>query len=410
MKVVHINTTNSGGAAIAALRLHRALTHNGFKSAFISKSLTIDFDDRRITDPFFSYRKPSFIKKLISKIIPLKKTKLLQEFNTIKLNLNCEIATIPLSNYELHKHPLVQEADVINLHWISDFVDLPSFFQNISQPVVWTLHDKNPFKGIFHYNIDEVLNPNAREWSEYMLAIKRNALSYVKKGAIISPSNWLLNAASDSKLFSNFQIKDTISNCVPFAESNPAKKQNLCRLNLGLRMTDKILLYICNDLTTQRKGYLYLKNALENLNFEVILLTIGKGEVKIINDKIKVIPLGFLNSQQDISNVYFCSDLLMLPSLEDNLPNTMLEAFAHGLPVISFKNGGMIEHIQDYFNGLLVDENVPNALQKGIINFFRSESKFDKIKILEYAQNQFSQNMQATKYIEVYNKLLSKNS
>ena len=73
IKVLHINTTNRGGAGIAALRLHTALLNKGIKSAFISKGLTLNFNDKIIKDPTFHYKKPTIFNRLITKLFPSKK-------------------------------------------------------------------------------------------------------------------------------------------------------------------------------------------------------------------------------------------------------------------------------------------------------------------------------------------------
>ena len=62
--------------------------------------------------------------------------------------------SIPYSEYtSLVDHPLVQEADIIHLHWIAGFVDYPTFFKKVDKPIVWTIHDENPGLGGSHYTI-----------------------------------------------------------------------------------------------------------------------------------------------------------------------------------------------------------------------------------------------------------------
>jgi hypothetical protein len=65
---------------------------------------------------------------------------------------NYEVFSFPQTVYNITKHPLVQEADIIHLHWVANFLDYRSFFKQIQKPIVWTLHDLNPIseKG-FHY-------------------------------------------------------------------------------------------------------------------------------------------------------------------------------------------------------------------------------------------------------------------
>ncbi|MDR2993391.1 MAG: hypothetical protein LBV11_06090, partial [Bacillus cereus] len=103
---------------------------------------------------YMSEKDNSFIAKISRKLnidnVTLHKKKL------DKLEGKYEIASIPFSSYRLENHPLIKEADIIHLHWIADnFLNYPTFFKNIKQPIVWTLHDINPFRGIFHFDGDK---------------------------------------------------------------------------------------------------------------------------------------------------------------------------------------------------------------------------------------------------------------
>ena len=150
MKVVQITTSSSGGAGMAALRLHRALRLHGVSSAYISKNLTIDFDGNTVCDPFFKYHKPSFFKKIINKLqltfFPAKRQKINTQLTKKESFLNYEIKTVPFSRYKLQKHPLVKQADIVNLHWVGMVLNYESFFAECKKPIVWifSLNVKNP--------------------------------------------------------------------------------------------------------------------------------------------------------------------------------------------------------------------------------------------------------------------------
>ena len=59
--------------------------------------------------------------------------------------------TLPISEYKVHLHSLIDWADIIHLHWIQDFIDFPTFFANVHKPILWTCHDLNPMMGGFHH-------------------------------------------------------------------------------------------------------------------------------------------------------------------------------------------------------------------------------------------------------------------
>lgn len=73
-----------------------------------------------------------------------------------KFSSKFEIATYPESLYRIEEHPLVKEADIVHLHWVANFLNYPTFFKKIQKPIIWTLHDMNPFQGLFHYKNDEM--------------------------------------------------------------------------------------------------------------------------------------------------------------------------------------------------------------------------------------------------------------
>ncbi|NRB59415.1 MAG: glycosyltransferase [Winogradskyella sp.] len=407
MKVLHINTSNRGGAGIAALRLHEALHVEGIQSAFISKGLSVDFNNNIIKDSFFEYKKPSLLKRFIAKISLSTNNQLISKFNSIKKKIDCEIVSLPVSKYKLHEHPLVLEADIINLHWVGDLVNYSTFFNNFSKPIVYTMHDMNPFKGIFHYQTDENKNPDFKDWEANMLNIKKEALINVNNGALVSPSKWLLDEAIKTGVFSNFKTQEVIQNSIDIKSAKTFTSKEEARADLGLTTTEKVILFVSNAIEIERKGLKLLKQALESIDISITLLTVGKGEVTIANTNVLVKSLGFVNDIDKITKAYNAADVLVLPSLEDNLPNTMLEAFSYGVPVISFMVGGMKEHIDKNSNGILVKDLTSKSLKQTVEDFFNKENKFDTDKIKQYAADNFSFKNQASKYISVYNRLLN---
>ena len=144
------------------MRLHQALREVGVSSAFVSINLTIDFNGSIIDDSFFCYTRLSLfqrgMRKLGSIMFPSLEQKLKNKLAEKQNTLSYEILSLPYSSYELNTHPLVQEADCIHLHWVSGILDYTNFFATVSKPVVWTLHDMNPFLGLFHYKADAIAN------------------------------------------------------------------------------------------------------------------------------------------------------------------------------------------------------------------------------------------------------------
>ena len=369
LKILHITSSHKGGAGIAALRLHKALQNEGKNSAFLAKGLSIDFKNEIFDDQFFKYKKPTLLAKLKKKLSFDENHRTIKKFNIVKAKLDCEIVTIPISLLKVHEHPLVKEADIIHLHWVGSLIDYLTFFSETSKPIVWTLHDANPFMGVFHYPIDAYKNLNIQSWEERMLLLKKTALSKIKNGACVSPSKWLLEEVLKTNMFSNFKTQKVISNSINLEQFAISYSKKNAREKLNISIDKKVILFISDSLEVERKGFDLLRKALEEIKDSFTLLTVGRGDVIIKNDKIKVKSLGFLDGSENIAQAYYAADVLVLPSLEDNLPNTMLESFSCGTPIISFKVGGMKEHVIENINGVLADEISSNSLKNSILRF-----------------------------------------
>ncbi|MEL6812987.1 MAG: glycosyltransferase, partial [Bacteroidota bacterium] len=320
MKVIQVTTSSKGGAGIAALRLHQALHKAGIQSAYISLDRTIDYANLEVKDSFFAYRKPSLGQRIFRKLSKKNgnKTQVYQRhLESWGDELDYEIISFPFSKFNLEDHPLVQEADIIHLHWVGDFLDFESFFAVNTKPIAWTFHDMNPFKGIFHYQGDEDRNLQVRDMDREILKLKRKAIQRITSGAVISPSQWLLECANQSGYFNHFEQKVCIPNGMPLEVFKTAQGTDL-RKNLGIMEDEKVLLYTSGTLDNHRKGVDLILNALEILTVPVTLLTLGKGSMETSNKAVKIIPLGFLSEASEIAACYDAADAFVLPSREDN--------------------------------------------------------------------------------------------
>lgn len=410
MKVLHITSSSKGGAGIAALRLHEALQQQGIQSGYLSANLTVDFNNKPIKDNFFTYKKPTLFKRALLKIQShfafTKEQRLHNQFNNIKDKLNYEIANLPFSVYKLHEHPLVQEADIINLHWMNGLIDYTVFFKECQKPIVWTLHDMNPFMGIFHYKNDEVKNSQiAGNFDNKIKEIKAKAIKSVKNGTIVAPSKWLLEEAIKSNVFDGFSAQH-ICNGISFESFKYDKK--ILRKNNNIEVDEFIVLFVSDNLKNYRKGFDLLVEVLSSIDdLSITLFIIGKGTFEPQNN-LKIIALGEVNSISKMAEYYNLANVFVLPSREDNLPNVMLEAFASGTPLVGFKIGGIAEHTINGVTGFLAEEMTVVSLAEAIKKIYQKKTSFDEEIIRNYAEDNFSYKKQADSYLSVYNKSLNK--
>ena len=425
MKVLLINTYDHGGAANSCMRLHLELIHHQIDSKLLLKD-----KQRNCPQSFLFAQKDSprsFTKKLKSKSI-----RILKRLKIYPLGLkkerpeipflqrrpkNLEMYSLPYSNCDITKSPLYQEADVINLHWVANFIDYQSFFRKNKKPVVWTLHDMNPFVGIDHYTenylgLDQNGRPNKRSISLEEYEINRKIKEY-KKGCIknaknltiVAPSQWLAHEAHKSEIFSEREI-EVIPNGLDKNVFAP-RDQKAAKESLNLNLDKKIILFVADSVSNHRKGFEYLEKALRNFDSEkVVLCAIGKtNNVDMEN----TIQLGQIKDEHLMSVAYSAADVFIIPSLMDNLPNTVLESLMCGTPVIGFPVGGIPEIVQNNFNGIVAEEVSVDALVGAIAKFLNNPDVFEREEIRKAAIQHYDASIQANKYITLFNEIKNKN-
>ncbi|WP_435577739.1 glycosyltransferase [Gilvibacter sp.] len=381
--------------------MQRALQDQGIQAAFLSKTLSVDFSGKEFEDPFFRYKPPSLLKRIKLKLIPTSSKE--QDFQrlvaALQPPLKAEIVTSPESDYDLLRHPLVQEADIIHLHWVNGILDYQSFFKGLDKPVYWTLHDMNPFLGIFHYAGDEARNSgkSAHELNESFKVLKKEAYSQARDLHLLFPSTWLMDAAKASGIFPKHTTYNLLANGI---DQKPYKRL-VSSEEIGQTAPLK-LIYVSDRLDNHRKGADLLQTALADLTIPLELITMGAGSLKIDNPNVKVKSLGYMDNEADKIKAITAVDALLIPSREDNLPNTMLEALAAGTPVIGFEIGGLAEHIQSGLNGQLSKELSAAGLLEAIETFGQQKQEFKRSQVKAYAQEHFDVNNQAKKLVNRY--------
>lgn len=414
-KILHITTYVNGGAGIAAYRIHEALLKANVDSVFLATdepiipnansfiSIIIPTKSiaKRVFDKFGRITARYFNVKLFNKYAYFQ-----NKLNKIKPFLVGEPASLPFSKYKLCSHPAVLAADIIHLHWVAGLLDYSSFFANIKKPVVWTNHDMNSIKGLFHYEGDEMKNAGvAGKLDKEVNNYKAAALAKSKtKMAVVSPSNWLHKEIVKSERFTAnkiFKIPNALnSNLFTIRETGKLRRE----LNIPVNHT--VFLFVSQSIHNYRKGFDLLVNALDKLNSSnITLLMIGYAEhIELSN--FNCINLGSIYEEEKLSYYYSLADAFIIPSREDNLPNVMLESLCCGTPVISFDLGGMAEVILNNVNGLKAKELNSDCLRDTLLKFIEIKEGFNRQTIREEALKLFSPEIIAQKYISVYKYLL----
>ncbi len=420
MNVLLINTYDRGGAANACKRLHLALLNQEVDSKVLLKFQQNNWPKSSIFSQPIS--NPTIFQKLKNKLNwILKKLKIYsprsqKDVNTEFVSIRpegLEFFTFPNSENDITQSPLYKEADIINLHWVANFLDFESFFKKNKKPIIWTLHDMNPFSGGEHYlekylGIDEygkplrrVISKEEQSVANKNVALKKQAMSAVDNLTIVAPSKWLAEEARKSEVFKGKPIL-----CIPYGldpEIFTSRDQDYSKDLLNIPRGKKVILFVADSINKNRKGFIYLLEAFKQLELEdVTLCTIGSNDGLEINKQ--VLKLGDINDEKLMSYAYSAADVFVIPSIMDNLPNTVLESLMCGTPVIGFPVGGIPDMIQDGVNGLLTNEISVTSLFETLTRFLNITENFDRNKIRKDAIEKYNQYIQAKKYIDLFQK------
>ena len=418
MRVLIVNTSeNVGGAAVAANRLMETLNNNGVKA----KMLVRDKQTDNITVAALpqSWRlRWNFLweRFVIFCHLRFRRTNLFQ----------IDIAN---AGTDITKTREFQEADVIHLSWINQgMLSLKNIRKIIDshKPVVWTMHDLWPASSICHYarschgfekqcgncpllpNNGSRNDLSARVW-------KRKKAAYGKSSILfVTCSKWLSGQAKKSGLLTGLKVMN-----IP----NPIDTHVFCktpraeaRLAVGLPQDKQLILFVSQRVTDKRKGMDYFIAAINKLVSDRpelkettgIAILGGHADELAAQLPLPSYPIGYISDEKKIAAVYNSVDMFVLPSLEDNLPNTIMEAMACGVPCVGFNTGGIPEMIDHQRNGYVAEYKNVDDLTQGMA-WILLEADRDALssEALRKVNTTYSQHAVAMKYIEAYNQAMA---
>lgn len=418
MRVTHISTYDiHGGAAKAAYRLHLGLRRLGHES---SMSVKLRYSD----DPNVIALKSS--NKLLHRLQRLmRRSRIWCDMKPYIRRLaptsekfsddRCECVT------ELIEQ--LPDNEIINLHWVADYLDYRSIAKLANcSVVVWTLHDMNPFTGGCHYDdgcgryktvcsrCPQLASESDHDLSHQIWKRKQAVIHAIPTGRlhVVTPSKWLAQEARDSALFAGLPITT-----IPYGidtEAFAPRDQKFARETLGIPVGRFVILFVAQGINNRRKGLPILLQALSGLQGEkFMLLSVGQGK----NDAalpIQHCHLGNIQNERLLSLVYSAADVFVIASIQDNLPNTVLESMACGTPVVGFDVGGIPDMVRNHITGMVVASNELGAFADEIIKLLKNDSarramseNCRKIAVLEY-----SLAIQARRYEELYRNLVAR--
>ena len=416
MRVLIINTSERmGGAAIAANRLMDALRNNGIQAKMLVR-------DKQTDRPTVIGLKKSLwrIWQFIWERVVIWKANRFKKHNLFAVD-------IANTGTDITSLPEFKQAEIIHLHWINQgMLSLKDIREILSsgKPVMWTMHDMWPCTGICHH---------ARECNHYHQEChhcpflyngggKRDLSNRIFKAkkelyrlspiTFVTCSQWLKERAGQSALLKGHQVIH-IPNPINTNLFRPRNKQE-ARIKCGLPTDKKLILFGSAKITDKRKGIDYfiesckiLADKHPELKEELGVVVYGKDSEQLKPlVPFEVYPLNYISNEKELVNVYNAVDLFVTPSLEENLPNTIMEAMACGIPCVGFQVGGIPEMIDHLHNGYVADYKSADDFANGI-HWTLSESEYQSLseEACRKVATSYSESAIAKKYIEVYNKI-----
>ncbi len=367
MKILHLSYSDiNGGAARAAYRIHRSLVASGADSSVLVENAS--------TDDFTVQRSCAPIEKILKKIRP----HLVKPIVKLLGTKNTSLHSVSLLPSGIPKMINGSPFDVINLHWINGEMLSVSDIPRIKKPLFWTLHDMWPICGAEHYAADdrwrEGYRHDNRPTNESGFDLNRwtwlrKVKSWKHPINIVTPSHWLARCVRGSKLMRDWPVS-VIHNPIDTEKWKPIDRA-FARDLLGLPQRAILLLFgAAGGGQDPRKGFDLLRDALAKLtkNFSGLeLLIFGQGPPKNPPDHgFPVHYAGHLHDDLSLRVMYSAADAFVLPSRQDNLPNTGVEAMACGTPIIAFETCGLSDLVQHKETGWLARPFDTEDLAAGI--------------------------------------------
>ncbi|EOR93116.1 hypothetical protein ADIARSV_3681 [Arcticibacter svalbardensis MN12-7] len=377
MKVIHLNTYDgNGGAGRAVLRLNQGLKLLGIDSQVIC---------------LYQFNPQSGVTAISNTLVGRIQAvcNILAERFLIKPFLKGK--QIPYSLQRFGISPLtikvLQDADVIHIHWINHGFLSPSKMAELAQlnkKIFWTLHDSNPITGGCHVRYGctnfkqecgecpALKSPSANDLSHRTWLAKSKA--YRKFDfTFIAPSVWMGQCALDASLSANKQVR-VISNALETDIFRPLNKAE-CRAEFDIDPQAQVILagYMPSE-SDRHKGLPELKEAITHLlahpgvdKGRMILLFYGSNaEGDSLDIPIAHRFMGKISSDLVLVKLYSLADVFVFPSLEESMGYTALESLACGTPVVAFRTSGVTDIVQHGINGYLASLKDTKDLANGI--------------------------------------------
>jgi glycosyltransferase involved in cell wall biosynthesis len=327
------------------------------------------------------------------------------------------------------KHPAIKQADIIHLHWINHGFLSPRFLAQLDElekPIVWTFHDSNAFTGGCHVRYACEHFHKECGFCPLLKKSHKNDISHQtwfrKKKAyselnchIVAPSRWMAESIKLSSLM-GFRAITVIPNTI---ETNVFKPYKKAEAKAMLKIPANKFVMMTGFMPSKNdkhKGASYLIDALNDLatrpgvikeDMELVIFG-NKENISMPEFPFKTTFLGTISNDEHLAKCYSAADVFITASLEDNLPNTVMEALACATPVVGFNTGGIPDMVKHLENGYIAEYQNSEDLATGIEWLYQDDQapeiqKEARKSILMH----FSETVIAEQHLELYQSLIN---
>ena len=416
MRITHINSYDSaGGAARAAYRLHAGLLSLGQESMLLVQHKNTDDSTVLLFGP------PLDVATRLRRVI---KRRLLP-YSRKSLTSRPAGSTLMSDDRSEHNGDVLRQvpsSDILNLHWVTGSFEYISFFRKVPRnlPIVWTLHDMNPFTGGCHFDggcgkfnehcgaCPQMGSTKLDDFSAHVWKRKSEALASVGANMmhIVAPSRWLAAEAKKSSLFGHLPVR-----VIPYGletDRFQPRDRHFARQLFEIPSEAKVVLFVADWANEKRKGLDLLLEAIRGLGDlpDLYAFAVGRNAgSKVLGVRGKTI--NYVRDDLTLSLVYSTADVFVVPSLEDNLPLTALEALACGIPTIAFSVGGLPDIVREGQTGILAPTGDVGALRRAISQLLQNPERRATMaqECRRVAVQEYNLDVQARRYMALYEDL-----